>query len=369
MDILSENRQAKVNRKPETADACVDWQMLFAPVQYELQRVDDLLKNELVSGDPFVDEMLQHARSMGGKRLRPALLLLVAKSLGDVTDEHLTLAVVIEMIHAATLVHDDILDGATQRRHKPTLNAIWGNESSVLVGDYLFSRSFFLASSLQTTHACREIGQATTIVCEGEMRQIGSCANFNLSEAEYLNIIESKTAALCASATYLAACYAKPNGGAMHGGTLTNGKAANGQSGKTGPQSDQADKFREYGRLLGIAFQITDDILDVTGSENSVGKSLGTDLQQLKPTLPLIHLLCTLNRPDRNRLVHALEHDLPGTFDDIREAMLTHGSIEYAIERAADYAEAASDIVRGLHGNAAIVALQEIPYFVVQRQR
>ena len=374
MDILSEKHQATISLKPESADACVDWRMLFAPVRHELQRVDDILKSELVNADPFVDEMLQHARSLGGKRLRPALLLLVAKSLGGITDEHLTLAVVIEMIHAATLVHDDILDGASQRRHKPTLNSIWGNESSVLVGDYLFSRSFFLASSLQTTHACREIGKATTIVCEGEMRQIGSCANFSLGEDEYLKIIEAKTAALCASATYLAACYAKPVGGAVNEDKPTNGKtsnrhASNSQIGKTHSLSDRTEEFREYGRLLGIAFQITDDVLDIVGSENCVGKSLGTDLQQLKPTLPLIHLLQSLELSERDRVIHALERNQAGIFDEIRDAMFARGSIEYAIQRAEDHADAARNIVRDLHGNEATVALQRIPKFVVQRQR
>ena len=176
------------------------------------------------------------------------------------------LAAVVEMIHTATLVHDDVLDEASLRRHRETINARCDNEASVLVGDFLFTHAFYLASSLETTFACQTIGRATNIVCEGELRQIHSRGNFALTEAEYLAIIEAKTAELCACCCRLGAHYA----------------------GATPHVEDALDRF---GRNLGIAFQIADDLLDLVGDEDSMGKSLGTDLEKQKPTLPLIRLL------------------------------------------------------------------------------
>ena len=137
------------------------------------------------SNYPFVDELVRYGCLLGGKRLRPALLLLAAKATGQVTDDHLTLAAVVEMIHTATLVHDDVLDEASVRRHLATVNARWDNEASVLLGDFLFSHAFYLASTLESTLACRLIGRSTNIVCEGEMRQKGSRADFSLDEASY----------------------------------------------------------------------------------------------------------------------------------------------------------------------------------------
>lgn len=144
--------------------------------------------------------MVRYGCLLGGKRLRPALLLLSARAVGTITADHLTLAAVVERIHTATLVHDDILDDAVIRRHMDTCNARWENEASVLLGDYLFIHSFYLASTLDSTYACRTIGKATNVVCKGKLRQIRSCNNFELSEGEYLEIIEAKTASLCACA-------------------------------------------------------------------------------------------------------------------------------------------------------------------------
>src|SRR5262245_15893504 len=170
---------------------------LYAPIAAELADVETLLKSELRSDYPFVDELVRYGFLLGGKRLRPALLLLTAKAVGSrVTQEHVTLAAVVEMIHTATLVHDDVLDDALLRRHLATVNARWDDESSVLLGDFLFTHAFYLASTLDSVVGCRLIGRATNIVCEGELRQKGSRGNFTLTEAEYLEIVEAKTAAL-----------------------------------------------------------------------------------------------------------------------------------------------------------------------------
>src|SRR5437868_103715 len=194
---------------PARVSAALELQALYAPIAQELDLVETLLKAELRSDYPFVDELVRYGCLLGGKRLRPALLLLTAKAVGSrITREHITLAAVVEMIHTATLVHDDVLDEANMRRHLATVNARWDNEASVLLGDFLFTHAFYLASTLDSVVGCRLIGRATNIVCEGELRQKGSRGNFSLSEAEYLEIVEAKTAALTAVSCRLGALFA-----------------------------------------------------------------------------------------------------------------------------------------------------------------
>src|SRR6478672_2492188 len=221
------------------AAALPELQMLYAPVVAELTEVEALLKAELRSDYPFVDELVRYGCLLGGKRLRPALLLLTAKAVGGrATRDHLTLAAVVEMIHTATLVHDDVLDEAQMRRHLATVNARWDNEASVLLGDFLFTHAFYLASTLDSALGCRLIGRATNIVCEGELRQKGSRGNFELSETEYFRIVEAKTAELTAVSCRLGALF-------------------------SGADEATLQEMDGFGRDLGIAFQIADDLLDV----------------------------------------------------------------------------------------------------------
>jgi octaprenyl-diphosphate synthase len=269
----------KKPRRPESSRMLAT---LYAPIADELAAVEAILRRELSNPDPFVDELARHGFRLGGKRLRPALLLLAAKAVGEVTPDHLTLAAVIEMIHTATLVHDDVLDEATLRRHQATVNARWDNEASVLLGDYLFTHAFYLASTTNSTFACRTIGRATNITCEGEMRQLAAAGQLDLGEQKYLAIIEAKTAELCSCACRLGAHYA-------------------------GAETQAEDALARYGRSLGVAFQITDDLLDLVGTESATGKSLGTDLEKRKATLPLIHLLHHVGSDGRaavDRIVH-----------------------------------------------------------------
>ena len=171
---------------------------LYATVGSELRRVDTRLADELQSDHAQANEVIRHGIRLSGKRLRPALLLLAGQAVGPLRDEHITLAAVVEMIHTATLVHDDVLDEAAIRRHEDTVNARWNNETSVLLGDFLFTHAFYLASTLESTYACRTIGRATNIVCDGELRQTITSGDVNLSEDDYLAIVEAKTAELCA---------------------------------------------------------------------------------------------------------------------------------------------------------------------------
>lgn len=242
---------------------------LTALLAADLAEVERILHDSLSSRHPRVAAVVDHVRHFRGKRLRPVLLLLAAKACGAVTQAHHTLAAVVEMIHTATLVHDDVLDGATVRRHVSTVNAGWGAPASILLGDHLFTRAFHLAASVDA-RACRLIGEATNRVCEGELRQGLERGNLDLSEEDYFTIIEGKTAELIACCTRLGAVY-------------------------SGASEPVCTALERYGRYLGIAFQIADDVLDLVGEESTTGKSLGTDLEQQKLTLPIIHLLQNCN--------------------------------------------------------------------------
>jgi octaprenyl-diphosphate synthase len=317
-------------------------QSLYAPIAKELAEVETQLKAELRSDYPFVDELVRYGCLLGGKRLRPALLLLMAKALGNrVTREHVTLATVVEMIHTATLVHDDVLDEAQIRRHLATVNARWDNEASVLLGDFLFTHAFYLASTLDSVQGCRLIGRATNIVCEGELRQKGSRGNFELSETEYLEIIEAKTAELTAVSCRLGALFA-------------------------GASEDIIEQMDGFGRDLGIAFQIADDLLDVLGSEGTTGKSLGTDLEKQKPTLPVIRALELASAADRAAILDLISGD------DRRQVQLApylerYEAVDYSRERALSFARRARQRLEVLDPSPARDVLSLMSEFVVSR--
>src|SRR5262245_42224702 len=247
-----------------TAEPAAPWSLIAD----DLEQAERVLQSALASARPGVAELIAHLAPYRGKRLRPALLLLTARACGPVTPAHHVLAAVVEMIHTATLVHDDVLDSASVRRHAPTVNAGWGNQASILLGDYLFTHAFHLSSTLDDALACRLIGEATNRLCEGELHQIVQRGNLELTEEEYFDIIDAKTAELTACSCRLGALYSGAGDGAV-------------------------EQLSSYGRSLGIAFQIADDLLDLVGEEQTAGKSLGTDLEQQKLTLPLIYLLAT----------------------------------------------------------------------------
>lgn len=317
-------------------------QSLYAPVAGELSQVEERLRQQLRSEHPFVDELVRYGCLLGGKRLRPALLLLVAKAIaGQANDDHLTLATVVEMIHTATLVHDDVLDEADMRRHLATVNARWDNESSVLLGDYLFTHAFHLASTLDSVVACRLIGRATNVVCEGELKQKGSRGNFSLTEAEYLDIIEGKTAELTAVSCRLGAIYA-------------------------GASPKLADEMDGFGRDLGIAFQIADDLLDVLGEEQTTGKSLGTDLVKQKPTLPVIRALEVASPRDRATMIELLQGD-GRRFGELAPLLERYDAVAYSRRIAQSYAKSARNRLASLKPGASSDVLATMADFVVSR--
>lgn len=317
---------------------------LYAPVARELEVVEGLLQREFSNEDSFVDRLAQHGFRLGGKRLRPALVLLSAQACGGIRPEHLSLAVAAELIHTATLIHDDVLDEATLRRHLDTVNARWDNEASILLGDYLLARVMCLTSSLDDTFACRTIGEAARHMCEGELRQIESRGNYDLGEDDYFRIIADKTATLTACCCRLGSHYA-------------------------GAEPAVCDALAQYGHDLGVAFQIADDVLDLLGDESAVGKSLGTDLLKQKATLPLIRLLATVGAEDREKLTLALSDGGNHHRDALRPWLQQSDAISYARSRARSFTGQARGELASLSASVARDSLLGLVDFVIDRHQ
>ena len=317
---------------------------LYAPVGQKLDEVEEMLRRELSNDNPFVDQLVKHGFRLGGKRLRPALVLLSAEACGGARPEHLSLAAMAELIHTASLVHDDVLDEATIRRHLDTINARWDNEASILLGDYLFARAMCLASSLSDMTACQVISQSAGNMCEGELKQITSRGNFQLSEADYFEIIAGKTATLTACCCRLGAHYA-------------------------GAAPAACETLARYGHDLGVAFQITDDVLDLLGDEATVGKSLGTDLRKQKATLPLIRLLSTVSAADRSELVAILSRSGNHHLEALRPWLDRGDAISYAREKAHWFTQRAGRQLAGLPASPATESLLGLTDFVVTRHQ
>jgi octaprenyl-diphosphate synthase len=285
---------------------------LYAPIARDLEEVERILAQTLASRRPCVNRLVAYLDHYRGKRLRPALLLFTARACGQVTPAHHTLGAVVEMIHTATLVHDDVLDDATVRRHVRTVNAGWGNQNSILLGDYLFTHAFHLASSVDV-RACRLIGAATNRVCEGELQQGTERGNLTLGEAEYFDIIDGKTAELTSCCCRLGALY-------------------------SGASADVVERLATYGRALGMAFQIADDLLDLVGEERTTGKSLGTDVEQQKLTLPLIRLLGRAPAEVQGRLEQILGSPGNHKREALRPFLAESDALAYARRRAEEFA-------------------------------
>jgi octaprenyl-diphosphate synthase len=317
---------------------------LFAPIARDLDVVEMILEATLASVKPSVQKLIGHLSHYKGKRLRPALLLLAARASGGISAAHHTLGAVVEMIHTATLVHDDVLDEAQVRRHLPTVNAAWGNQTSILLGDYLFTHAFHLASTLDDVRACRIIGQATNRVCEGELEQITQRGNLALSEEEYLDIVDGKTAELTACCCELGALY-------------------------SGADDPVVEALTRYGRNLGMAFQIADDVLDLVGQERITGKSLGTDVDQQKLTLPVIRLLAQASAAEANRIRELLNSPGSRKRESLMPYLVESGGLHYAGQRAEHFAALARSTLACLPESESRRILEELTECVVHRSR
>lgn len=328
----------------DRATVRADMTVLYAPIQEHLRQIEAILEEALRSEHPFVDRLARYGFELGGKRLRPALVVIAGMAVGAVERQHHILGAVVELIHTSSLVHDDVLDEATMRRHLATMNARWDNEASILLGDFLFARAIRMASSLETPFGCQAICRATESMCEGELQQVERRGRFDMTEEEYTRIIAGKTAALIACCCEVGAHYA--------GGT-----------------PDQCQHLKRFGEKLGIAFQIADDILDVTGDERLMGKSLGTDLIKQKPTLPVIRLLAESTPEERAVLAEILTSPTNHRAEALQSWFARRNTLDHARERAAWFAGQAVAELDELPGSAARDTLREVARFVVDRQR
>jgi octaprenyl-diphosphate synthase len=314
---------------------------LYSPIAAELAESQAVFRDELISDQGFIADLCGHVAQFHGKLLRPALLLLTGRACGVLQPAHSVLAAVVEMVHIATLVHDDVLDGGDVRRRAATVNRLWGNERAVLMGDFLISHAFHLCSSLDSQFAARLIGATTNTVCEGEMMQVANRGNLDLAEEEYLDIIQRKTATLIGACCRLGAKYA-------------------------GADESCTDDMRRCGESLGLAFQIVDDVLDLVGDEAEVGKSLGRDAEMGKVTLPLVRCIQHATRDGRAELCALLRSGEPRR-RRIAEIARAAGGIDYARAVAARYVADARSALGTLPPSEARESLSAMADFVLAR--
>jgi len=308
----------------------------------DMAAVDALIRRRLASDVVLVNQVAEHIVAAGGKRLRPMLLLLAARALGHSGPDAHQLAAVVEFIHTSTLLHDDVVDESDLRRGRKTANALWGNAASVLVGDFLYSRSFQMMVELERIEVMQLLADTTNAIAEGEVLQLLHVRNPDTDEAAYLRVIERKTAVLFAAATQLGALLA-------------------------GADEATQQRLYAYGLHLGHAFQIADDVLDYSANETDLGKHLGDDLAEGKATLPLIHAMAHADGATRARLRSIVEH---GDGDGLPEALAAihaTGGLDYSRQRACEYARAAEDALDGLTENAAVAALRGLARYAVDR--
>ncbi len=312
-----------------------------------MQRVGEALADITRTHAPYVIRLVEHTRGFGGKRLRPALVMLAGRAVDDakVGETHARVGAVVELIHTATLVHDDILDGALVRRGRSTLHRLEGVEVSVLLGDFLLASAYAEAAALEDRLASRYLSQVTRDVCQGEVLQIHNRGNLDLSMDEYLEIIEKKTAVLYRAACEVGARYA-------------------------GGSDEDVHALATYGLELGMAFQIVDDVLDLIGDERVVGKSLGTDLARGKLTLPLIHFLENGPKDDVAYVRTALDAGRGAQESSaIRERVTAAGSVEYATAQARARLDRATSALDGFRDSPAVTILRSVADYVIARRR
>lgn len=285
-------------------------------VKEDFEAVNERILARLHSNVDLVENIGHYIIEAGGKRLRPLLVLLVANSLQSPSRKHIDLAVIIEFIHTATLLHDDVVDLSELRRNRPTANAKWGNAPSVLVGDFLYSRAFQMMVALEDMDVMKILSDATNIIAEGEVLQLVNAGDADTTEQRYLDVIHYKTAKLFEAAAEIGAIAANAS-------------------------SSQRKAFSGYGYHLGMAFQLMDDILDYTGEEAALGKNLGDDLAEGKPTLPLIYTLQQGNAQQQAMVRKAISEKTAEDFSAIVEAVKSCGALEYTASVARNHVEQA----------------------------
>lgn len=328
--------------QPFTASQPVDFNVIKNLTTIEASAVDQLILNELSSDVILINQIGHYIIGNGGKRLRPMLLLLAAKALGEAQDNHLILAAVIEFIHTATLLHDDVVDESLLRRGNESANAVWGNAASVLVGDYLYSSAFEMMVRTNNMRVMEILSKTTTAIAEGEVLQLLNCNNPETSEAQYLEVISRKTAILFSAATRLAA-------------VLSNAGA------------ETEESLAAYGQHLGIAFQLIDDALDYKATQEELGKNLGDDLAEGKPTLPLIYAIQQSEPEAAGIVIKAIKNGQRDAFNEVYQIVKNTNAITYTEQRAEEEAQKAIAALALIPESAYKQALVSLARFAVQR--
>ena len=313
------------------------WKQIVEPVEPFLEAVHSRLAKQVDEFDAALGPYAEYALNGNGKHLRPALVALTANALGKPNDSHVTVAVIIEMVHLATLVHDDVMDESEIRRGRPTLAARWGNEIAVLFGDCLFAQALKLAASFPTPEICRAVAMATNTVCSGEILQTRHRRDFQFSRSEYFRVLEMKTAELFALSSELSAFL-------------------------SGASPAQRSALRQFGLAFGTAYQIYDDCIDLFGSEAAAGKSLGTDLARGKLTLPVLLLMERATAADRGRLESSIRNWEDGALIQVTSLLSQYDTLAPSLESVHLYLDKACQRLRALPespGRASLFGLTE----------
>jgi len=320
-----------------SAEPASSWKLISDPIEPFLEAVSQRLAQEVEAFDPAISPYADYALNGQGKHLRPVLVALSANALGTITDSHVRAAVIIEMVHLATLVHDDVMDEAEMRRGQLTLAANWGNEIAVLFGDCLFARALSQAASFPTPEVCRSVAMATNTVCSGEILQTQHRNDFQLTREKYFKVLEMKTAELFALSCELSAFL-------------------------SAAQPIQRNALRRFGLAFGTAYQIYDDCVDLFGSESSAGKSLGTDLAKGKLTLPVLLAWERASASDRERIRVLVQGWQPGSMNAMAKLLAKYDTLAGALEIMDSYLQRARDALGTLPdsgGRAGLLGLTE----------
>lgn len=327
--------------KPNTS--APDLSLTRSLTAHDMERVNALIIERADSDIPLIPQLIRHVVLSGGKRLRPALTLLCARLLGYEGDRHIALATCVEFIHTATLLHDDVVDESKLRRGLATANDVWGNKSSVLVGDFLLSRAFQLMVSDGSLEVLRILSDASAVIAQGEVMQLTTSNELATTEAQYLEVIIGKTATLFAAAAEL-------------GAVVTN-------------QLQHQEALRQFGMKLGIAFQILDDALDYSAEQATLGKTVGDDFREGKITLPIIHAYAQGDEAEKAFWQRTMG-DLEQSETDLAQALALlakHQSLKFTLNRAAGYCSEALAQLKNFPSSPEKSALEEIVHFCAHR--
>jgi octaprenyl-diphosphate synthase len=341
--LAAESKVAtKAIRGSPSANLTCSWKRLVEPVEPFLHAVMEQLLRQVHEFDPQIAPYAKYALKGGGKHLRPMLVALAARSLGKVTDAHVTVAVIVEMVHLATLLHDDVIDEAEVRRGRPTLAANWGNEIAVLFGDCLFAQALKLAAGFPTPEVCRAVAAATDTVCAGEILQTQHRCQFAVSRRDYFRVIEMKTAELFTLSCDL-------------GAFLSHAPAA------------QRAALRQFGAAFGAAYQVYDDCVDLLGLEAEAGKSLGTDMANGKLTWPVLLAWERANAADRVELEELAQNWQPAALARVNALLAKYETLGPTREVVQRYLEQGRQALRGLPESPGRTGLLDLADYLAQQ--